>query len=58
MKQLFYLGGLICILTLTVALTQKSKPLFPQAPGMQTYTFRNSMKKDVAATLDSIKVWE
>ena len=39
MKQLFYLGGLICILTLTAALTQKSKPLFPQVPGMQTYTF-------------------
>ena len=34
---------------------QKGKPLFPQAPGMQTYTFRYSMKNSVAATLDTIK---
>ena len=39
----------------TDSLAQKGKPLFPQAPGMQTYTFRNSMKVDVAATLDTIK---
>jgi sugar phosphate isomerase/epimerase len=42
-------------LGLTDALAQKVKPLFPQVPGMQTYTFRNSMKIDVAATLDTIK---
>jgi len=34
---------------------QKSKPLFPQMPGMVSYTYRNSFAKDVAATLDSIK---
>lgn len=34
---------------------QVGKSLFPQTPGMQTYTFRHSMKKDVGATLDSIK---
>ena len=34
---------------------QKGKPLFPQAPGMEAYTYRESFKKDVAATLDSIK---
>jgi sugar phosphate isomerase/epimerase len=39
----------------TDSFAQKGKPLFPQAPGMQTYTFRNSMKVDVGATLDSIK---
>ncbi|MGV8880436.1 MAG: sugar phosphate isomerase/epimerase family protein [Sphingobacteriaceae bacterium] len=39
----------------TGAKAQSAKPLFPQTPGMQTYTFRNSMKKSVAATLDTIK---
>lgn len=34
---------------------QKSKPLFPQTPGMVSYTFRNSFSKDVAATLDTLK---
>ncbi len=34
---------------------QKGTPLFPQAPGMEAYTYRESFKKDVAATLDSIK---
>lgn len=29
--------------------------LFPQTPGMVSYTYRNSFSKDVAATLDSIK---
>jgi sugar phosphate isomerase/epimerase len=37
------------------ALAQKGKPLFPQAPGMEAYTYRHSFKKDVAATLDSIR---
>ena len=37
------------------AFAQKGKPLFPQAPGMEAYTYRHSFKKDVAATLDSIK---
>ena len=34
---------------------QKSRPLFPQTPGMVSYTFRNSFSKDVAATLDTLK---
>ena len=34
---------------------QKGKLLFPQAPGMEAYTYRESFKKDVAATLDTIK---
>jgi len=37
------------------AFAQKGKPLFPQAPGMEAYTYRTSFKKDVAVTLDSIK---
>jgi sugar phosphate isomerase/epimerase len=34
---------------------KKSKPLFPQTPGMVSYTYRNSFAKDVAATLDTLK---
>ena len=34
---------------------QKGKPLFPQTPGMVSYTYRNSFAKDVAATLDTLK---
>jgi sugar phosphate isomerase/epimerase len=39
----------------TETFAQKGTPLFPQAPGMEAYTYRESFKKDVAATLDSIK---
>jgi len=34
---------------------QKSKTLFPQTPGMVSYTYRKSFAKDVAATLDTLK---
>lgn len=34
---------------------QKDKALFPQIPGMVSYTYRNSFAKDVAATLDTLK---
>lgn len=36
-------------------LSAQNKPLFPQTPGMVSYTFRNSFSKDIAATLDTIK---
>jgi sugar phosphate isomerase/epimerase len=36
-------------------LSAQNKPLFPQTPGMVSYTFRNSFSKDVAATLDTLK---
>ncbi len=36
-------------------IAQKGKPLFPQTPGMVSYTYRRSLGKDVAATLDTIK---
>ncbi|OJV14743.1 MAG: sugar phosphate isomerase [Dyadobacter sp. 50-39] len=39
----------------TPALAQKGKPLFPDEPGMVSYTYRRSLSKDVAATLDTIK---
>jgi len=34
---------------------QKGKQLFPQTPGMVSYTYRNSFAKDVAKTLDTLK---
>lgn len=58
MKRLIYL---CCIISAFVtvnleAQAQNSQPLFSQTPGMQTYTFRNSMSNNVAATLDTIKM--
>jgi len=39
----------------TLTLAQKNTLLFPQAPGMVSYTYRTSFQKDVAATLDMVK---
>jgi sugar phosphate isomerase/epimerase len=56
MKKVFLLTCVTLLLSLHQELVAQNKaPLFPQAPGMQTYTFRFSMKKDVAAVLDTIK---
>jgi sugar phosphate isomerase/epimerase len=56
-KHITYPLALAALLALgtPAAFAQKGKPLFPQAPGMEAYTYRHSFKKDVAATLDSIK---
>lgn len=45
----------ILVLGVGTLSAQKSKPLFPQTPGMVSYTFRNSFAKDVALTLDTLK---
>ncbi|GEO03735.1 hypothetical protein AAE02nite_13990 [Adhaeribacter aerolatus] len=34
---------------------QSTKYLFPETPGMVSYTYRKSFQKDVAATLDTLK---
>ena len=34
---------------------QKKQSLFPNTPGMVSYTYRNSFAKDVAATLDTLQ---
>jgi sugar phosphate isomerase/epimerase len=53
-KQL--LIGLFLFLGIADSLSaQKGKSLFPQTPGMVSYTYRNSFAKDVAATLDTLK---
>ncbi|MBO9639738.1 MAG: sugar phosphate isomerase/epimerase [Siphonobacter aquaeclarae] len=46
---------LILVLCLVAARLVAQQALFPQPPGLQTYTFRESMKKNVEATLDTIK---
>jgi sugar phosphate isomerase/epimerase len=48
---------LIIALTLSSNLlfAQKGKQLFPEMPGMVSYTFRTSLSKDAAATLDTLK---
>jgi sugar phosphate isomerase/epimerase len=48
-------GLLLAALQGEELLAQTAKPLFPQAPGMQTYTYRRGMKTNPAASLDSIK---
>lgn len=47
--------AVLLVLTAPAAWAQKGKPIFPQAPGMEAYTYRHSFKKDVAATLDTIR---
>jgi sugar phosphate isomerase/epimerase len=51
-KHLTLLAALACGYS---ASAQKGKPLFPDQPGMVSYTFRMSLSKDAAATLDTIK---
>lgn len=55
-KIKYFISAIVLILLSTDALfAQKGKPLFPQSPGMVSYTYRNSFAKNMAATLDTIK---
>jgi sugar phosphate isomerase/epimerase len=45
-------GALLC---LVACATLRAEPLFPQTPGMVSYTHRELFKKDVPGTLDLIK---
>jgi sugar phosphate isomerase/epimerase len=48
---------IVILLLISVSLSaKKSKALFPETPGMVSYTYRNSFTKDVAATLDTLKL--
>ena len=46
---------LILLLIEGVSFAQEIKTLFPNTPGMVSYTYRNSFTKDVSATLDTLK---
>jgi sugar phosphate isomerase/epimerase len=48
-------SALFFLLSANFLLAQKGKQLFPQMPGMVSYTYRASFAKDPAATLDTLK---
>ena len=48
-------GLLLNVLNDGLLLAQSTSAVFPQAPGMQTYTYRRGMKANPAASLDSIR---
>lgn len=54
MNKLFY-SVLLLIAAISPLMAQKNKWLFPEKPGMVSYTYRKSLAKDAAATLDTIK---
>jgi sugar phosphate isomerase/epimerase len=57
-KKTFSKVGLllaICLLSLSTLYAQKSDLLFPEAPGIVSFTYRASFAKDVPATLDIVK---
>ncbi|SDL32709.1 sugar phosphate isomerase/epimerase family protein [Kriegella aquimaris] len=57
MKRIGYLLSLCLVFLVATGdlWGQSGKPLFPETPGLVSYTHRKSFEKDVAATLDTIK---
>ena len=55
MLKIKHLLIIVLLLNMNAIFAQKSKQLFPQKPGMVSYTYRNSFAKDVAKTLDTLK---
>ncbi|MDO1451254.1 sugar phosphate isomerase/epimerase [Rhodocytophaga aerolata] len=55
LKQIFLVYSFLSIAVLP-SLAQKNKKSFPAEIGMVSYTYRNSFSKDVAKTLDTIKI--
>lgn len=57
MKSVHYLSSMVIALFLYTGTVscQSGEPLFPEMPGLVSYTHRTSFEKDVAATLDTIK---
>jgi sugar phosphate isomerase/epimerase len=47
----------VLLLLVSLGKVQAQKQLFPQVPGMVSFTYRNSFQKDVALTLDTIKAY-
>lgn len=46
---------LLCIAACIIGGVAQAGPLFPQTPGMCSYTYRNEFAKDMPGTLDKIK---
>lgn len=49
------LTALVLSVTNNLLFAQKGNLLFPEMPGMVSYTYRSSFSKDAAATLDTLK---
>lgn len=54
-KTKYFLTFIFLMNTVLIS-AQKSKVLFSKIPGMVSYTYRQSFAKDVAATLDTLKM--
>ena len=50
-----FIFALICCLSLNNSYAQSKKVLFPEKPGLVSYTYRKDFEKDVPSTLDKIK---
>ncbi|MFI5160928.1 MAG: sugar phosphate isomerase/epimerase family protein [Sphingobacteriales bacterium] len=46
---------IVFLLGTTTCFAQRGQPLFPQQPGVVSYTYRNYLDKDVPGTLDKMK---
>ena len=53
MKKIKLIGLFLLVALCTIS--AQKKPLFPQMPGMVSYTYRNSFAKSVPLTLDTLK---
>jgi sugar phosphate isomerase/epimerase len=47
--------ALLWLMLATAAVCLQAKPLFPQTPGMVSYTYREQLQKDMPGTLDTIR---
>jgi sugar phosphate isomerase/epimerase len=55
-KIIFFAGALFVMCTIALeSSAQKSGLLFPQSPGIVSYTYRTTFQKDVPAALDIVK---
>lgn len=45
----------LCVMLLVSVQLQAQEMLFPEMPGMVSYTYRNSLSKDLPATLDTLQ---
>lgn len=55
MNKFLFTTLIISLLLVGNIEAQSKKALFPETPGMVSYTYRDSFKKDVAATLDTLQ---
>jgi sugar phosphate isomerase/epimerase len=55
MNKFLFATLIISVLLVGNIEAQSRKALFPNTPGMVSYTYRDSFKKDVAATLDTLQ---